>query len=68
MRARAEIIVVSSDGTTEDARFIAEGCLPTKLRAPALNAKEGQVAIEEMQLVYQTLTLRATSGGTQTES
>lgn len=66
VRARAEIIVVSSDGTTEDARFVAEGCLPTKLRAPALNAKEGQVAIEEMQLVYQTLTLRAASGGTET--
>ena len=68
VRARAEIIIVSSDGTTEDARFVAEGCLPTKLRAPALNAKDGQIAIEELQLVYQTLTLRATTGGTETGS
>ena len=61
VRSRVEIVIVSSDGVTEDARFIAEGCLPTKLKAPALNAKEGQVAIEEMQLVYQSLTLRGAS-------
>ena len=63
VRSRVEIVVVSSDGTTEDARFIADGCLPTKLKAPPLNAKDGQVAIEEMQVVYQSLTLRASSGG-----
>jgi phage tail-like protein len=62
IRPRVEIIVVSSDGTTEDARFVVDGCLPTKLKAPALNAKEGQIAIEEMQLVYQSLTLRGSSG------
>jgi len=61
VRSKVEIVIVSSDGKTEDARFIAEGCLPTKLKAPVLNAKEGQVAIEEMQLVYQSLTLRGTS-------
>jgi phage tail-like protein len=58
VRSRVEIVIVSSDGRTEDARFVADGCLPTKLKAPALNAREGQVAIEEMQLVYQSLTLR----------
>jgi phage tail-like protein len=61
VRSRVEIVIVSSDGATEDARFVAEGCLPTKLKAPALNAKDGQVAIEEMQLVYQSLTLRGVS-------
>ncbi len=61
VRTRLEVIVVSSDGSKEDARFVAEGCLPTKLKAPALNAKDGQIAIEEMQVVYQTLTLRAAS-------
>ncbi len=65
VRSRLEIVIVSSDGTTEDARFVAEGCLPTKLKAPALNAREGQIAIEEMQVVYQSLTLRASSGGAQ---
>lgn len=58
VRSRVEIVIVSSDGRTEDARFVADGCLPTKLKAPALNAREGQVAIEEMQIVYQSLTLR----------
>ena len=66
IRAKAEIIIMkSSDLTREDARFVAEGCLPTKLKAPALNAREGQIAIEEMQIVYQSLTLRASSGGTE---
>jgi phage tail-like protein len=27
-------------------------CLPIKLKAPSLNAKDGQVAIEEMQVTY----------------
>ena len=62
VRSRVELVVVSSDGTKEDARFIADGCLPIKLKAPAMNAKEGQVAIEEMQIAYQTLTLRGSAG------
>jgi hypothetical protein len=33
-------------------KFKLKDCLPIKLRAPALNAKEGGIAIEEMQLVY----------------
>lgn len=62
VRSRLEVIVVSSDGKNEDARFVAEGCLPVKIKAPALNAREGQIAIEEMQVMYQSLTLRASSG------
>ncbi|HZT75354.1 MAG TPA: phage tail protein [Vicinamibacterales bacterium] len=62
VRSRLEIVVVSSDGTNEDARFIADGCLPIKLKGPALNAKDAQVAIEEMQVLYQTLVLRGTAG------
>jgi phage tail-like protein len=58
VRSRLEVVVVSSDGTTEDARFMLDGCLPVKLKGPALNAREGQVAIEEMQVLYQTMTLR----------
>jgi len=61
IRSRVEVVVVSADGENEDARFIAEGCLPVKLKAPALNARDGQVAIEEMQIVYQSLTLREAS-------
>lgn len=40
-----------------DAIFSITGCLPVKLKAPALNAKEGLIAIEEMQIAYETLRL-----------
>ena len=36
---------------------------PVKLKAPALNAKDGMVAIEELQLVYESLTARSVPGG-----
>jgi phage tail-like protein len=31
------------------------GCLPIKIRGSALNAKDGQVALEEMQIVYRSM-------------
>lgn len=58
VRTTAEVVVLSSDGLRVDARFVLRGCLPVKLKAPALNAMSGQVAIEEMQLVYETMKLR----------
>lgn len=38
--------------------FILNKCLPVKLRGPSLNAKDGQIAIEEMQLVYESLLIQ----------
>ncbi len=35
--------------------FALEGCLPVRMRAPSLNAREGLVAVEELALVYETL-------------
>jgi phage tail-like protein len=35
------------------------GCLPVKVKAPSLNAKDGVVAIEELQIAYTTMTVRA---------
>ena len=32
--------------------------LPVKLKAPPLNAKDGMVAVEELQLAYEWLSLR----------
>ena len=32
--------------------FQLSGCIPVKLRAPHLNGKDGQIAIEEMQIAY----------------
>jgi hypothetical protein len=37
--------------------FTLTGCLPTKLKVPALNAKDGQIAIEEMNIAYERLQL-----------
>src|SRR5436309_181639 len=41
LRADAEVILFAGDGKTERVRFILKRCMPTKLKAPALNAKDG---------------------------
>lgn len=56
LRATADIVMLAAD-RTEQLRFVLEGCLPVKLKAPALNAADGQLAIEEMQVAYESLTL-----------
>lgn len=58
LRADAEVVVFASDGKTERVRFLLKRCLPAKLKAPGLNARDGIVAIEEMQLAYESLTLK----------
>ena len=63
LRANAEIVLLAEDGATERARFQLSRCLPAKLKAPALNAKDGGIAIEEFQLAYQKLRLAQTRGG-----
>jgi phage tail-like protein len=58
LRADAEVVMLADDGTTERARFVLSRCLPVKLKAPPLNAKDAVVAIEELGLAYEALTLR----------
>ena len=55
--ARGDVTVTSfaADGTTAQSKIFLERCLPLKLKAPALNAKDGAVAIEELQLAYEWL-------------
>jgi phage tail-like protein len=55
---RAEVVLLAPDGQTERVRFVLKRCLPVKLKAPVLNAKDGVVAIEELQLAYESLTLK----------
>lgn len=57
LRASGEIAVLSADRESETMRFALTGCLPVKLKAPTLNATDGTVAIEEMQIAYETLEL-----------
>ncbi len=58
LRADAEVVLLAEDGQTERARFVLRRCVPTKLKAPPLNAKDGIVAIEELQMAYESLRLQ----------
>lgn len=60
LRARGEVVLLASHRgaggeETVRARFLLDRCLPVKLKAPALNARDGTVAIEEMQVAYERL-------------
>lgn len=52
LRADAEVVMLGDDGKKELVRFRLSRCLPIKLKAPALNAKDGAIAVEEFQLAY----------------
>jgi len=58
LRAKVEVVLFAADGQTERVRFLLKRCLPIKLKAPPLNAKDGMVAIEEMQIAYESLQLK----------
>ncbi len=55
LRADAQVVLLAADHETVRATFKLARCIPIKLKAPALNAKDGAIAIEELQLVYETL-------------
>lgn len=50
LTAHGQITMWDADGTPV-IQFTLQGCLPVKMRAPALNAREGLIAIEELGLV-----------------
>jgi phage tail-like protein len=55
---KASGVVLMRDGAgVAKVRFELSDCLPIKVRAPGLNAKDGLVAIEEMQLAYAAFTV-----------
>jgi phage tail-like protein len=63
LRASATVVLQSSvanprGSRAEMARFELSRCLPLKLKAPPLNAKDGVVAIEELQIAYESLKFR----------
>ncbi len=63
LRAHAEVVLFAADRTTTRARFLLERCVPIKLKAPTLNAKDGLIAVEELQVAYESLTLRRQDAG-----
>ncbi|WP_085314793.1 phage tail protein [Derxia lacustris] len=54
LRAGVTVSVLRHDGRTEWGRFVLSRCLPVKLKAPTLNARDGTVAVEEMQIAYES--------------
>ena len=55
LRADADVVLLASDGIKERVKFTLSRCVPVKMKAPAMNAKEGQIAVEELQIAYETL-------------
>jgi len=52
--ANAAVVMLAGD-RGEQTAFLLTGCRPLKLKAPALSAREGGVAIEELQVAYTML-------------
>jgi len=56
-RGQVTVVLLSAQGKTKIARWVLRNCLLTRLKAPPLNAKDGGVAIEELQISYESMTL-----------
>lgn len=56
IRANTKVYIMDPSGTIMR-EFLLFGCLPIKLRGPALNATQDLVAIEEMQIAYKELAM-----------
>lgn len=55
----AQGLVTMRDGAGQPTLlFDLFGCLPVKMKGSALNAKDGQVAVEEMQIAYRSLKVK----------
>jgi phage tail-like protein len=66
LRASAEVVLLAADGNTERARVVLSRGVPVKIKVPAFNARDSQIAIEELQVAYETLSLKrpeSTQGG-----
>jgi phage tail-like protein len=55
-KARGSVLLRDAAGNPQ-VRFTLTGCLPIKMKAPALNAREGLVAVEEMQIGYSSFSV-----------
>lgn len=61
LTAHGQITMWDTDGTAV-IQYDLEGCLPVKMRAPGLNAKDGLVAVEELGLVCAKLSIGPPGG------
>jgi phage tail-like protein len=56
-------IVAKGTDRKAHARYVLRRCLLTKLKAPPMSAKDGLVAVEELQITYQSMSIEAPGGG-----
>ena len=61
-RGQATIALKTADRTGERVRYVLRNCLLTKLKAPPMNAMNGIIAIEEMQLTYESMSIERGGG------
>jgi phage tail-like protein len=59
LRANVEVVMLAPDGIQPRAHFLLRRCVPVKVKAPPLNAKDGVLAIEELQLAYESISFKA---------
>ena len=60
LRAEGIVVMLASqrgDRDVAQAAFRLTRCLPARIKAPPLNAREGQVAIEELAIAYERLSV-----------
>jgi len=62
LRGEATIALRTADRSDDRVRFILKRCLLTKLKAPALNSTAGIVAVEELQLTYESMQIERGGG------
>jgi phage tail-like protein len=55
LRASVTIEMYDAAHREVEASFVLTRCLPVKLRAPSLSAKDGLIAIEEFQMAYERI-------------
>ena len=61
LRADAEVVLLAPNGR-ERVRFVLSRCLPIKMKAPALNGKDGAIAVEELQIAYERIRVKRAGG------
>jgi phage tail-like protein len=62
--SRATGVVLMHDAAGNPTlRFTLSRCLPVKIKAAALNAKEGLIALEEVQIAYDSFTIEMAGAG-----
>ncbi|MEL6563242.1 MAG: phage tail protein [Pseudomonadota bacterium] len=62
LRAEGEIRMMSADRKTTNVTYVLRGCLPVMLKGAAMNAADGSVAVEEMQVAFETLHRKKAGG------